>query len=62
MLPSSTAILCVCVCVFFSCRNRSNSRAQKFAEKSPTLKQRGTMVKFMFVGDSECGKTSIVSR
>lgn len=40
----------------------SNSRAQKFAEKSPTLKQRGTMVKFMFVGDSECGKTSIVSR
>ncbi|CAM9592244.1 unnamed protein product [Ectocarpus fasciculatus] len=42
---------------------RINSRAQRFAENSPGTKGgRGTMVKFMFLGDSECGKTAIVTR
>lgn len=42
--------------------NRINSRAQKFAENSPTTKGRGKMVKFMFLGDAESGKTAIVTR
>ncbi|CAM9361542.1 unnamed protein product [Ascophyllum nodosum] len=42
--------------------SRATSRAQKFADSSPTAKGRGTMVKFMFLGDSETGKTAIVSR
>lgn len=48
----------------FFCRgkNRINSRAQKFAENSPTTKGRGKMVKFMFLGDPESGKTAIVTR
>ncbi|CAM9193342.1 unnamed protein product, partial [Hapterophycus canaliculatus] len=41
---------------------RINSRAQKFAENSPTTKGRGRMVKFLFLGDPESGKTAIVSR
>eukprot|EP00752_Nemacystus_decipiens_P008749 g7810.t1 len=41
---------------------RINSRAQKFAENSPTTKGRGKMVKFMFLGDPESGKTAIVTR
>ncbi|CAN0387578.1 unnamed protein product [Ectocarpus sp. 12 AP-2014] len=41
---------------------RINSRAQKFAD-SPGARPSGTtMVKFMFLGDSECGKTAIVTR
>lgn len=43
-------------------KNRINSRAQKFAENSPTTKGRGKMVKFMFLGDPESGKTAIVTR
>ncbi|CAM9114291.1 unnamed protein product [Scytosiphon promiscuus] len=41
---------------------RINSRAQKFAENSPTTKSRGQMVKFLFLGDAESGKTAIVTR
>lgn len=42
--------------------SRRNSRAQRFADSSPTAKTRGTPVKFMFLGDSETGKTAIVNR
>ncbi|CAM9241898.1 unnamed protein product [Pylaiella littoralis] len=41
---------------------RIHSRAQKFAESSPTMKSRDKMIKFMFLGDSETGKTAIVTR
>lgn len=39
-----------------------HSRAQRFADSSPTAATRGTPVKFMFLGDSETGKTAICNR
>lgn len=41
---------------------RRHSRAQRFADSSPTAATRGTPVKFMFLGDSETGKTAICNR